>query len=89
MASASPVRNSSESPGRKEVKMKAVSKKMITATAMATQSPKALIISWASSQFNALQPLRPDRLCRLSVIPQELSVVGLPRFPLNTQLCLA
>jgi hypothetical protein len=36
VASASPVRNSSESPGRKEVRMNAVSKKIIRVTARAT-----------------------------------------------------
>jgi hypothetical protein len=36
VASASPVRNSSESPGKKEVRMKAVSKKIIRVTARAT-----------------------------------------------------
>lgn len=55
MESVKPVRNNSESPGKKEVKIKAVSKNMMTITAIAAQSPNVLRISCASSQFNLLR----------------------------------
>lgn len=45
VARVSPVKNRSESPGRKEVRIKAVSKKIIAVTASAAQSPKVLRIS--------------------------------------------
>jgi hypothetical protein len=50
-ASVKPVKNNRESPGKMEVKMKAVSMKITKATATAAQSPKASIIACASNQF--------------------------------------
>ena len=50
-----PVKKSSESPGKNEVKINAVSKKIMNVTAIAAQSPKLSMICWASSQFNLLR----------------------------------
>ena len=60
VAKVKPVRKRSESPGKKDVKIKAVSKKIMNATAIAAQSPKLLMISWASSQFKLLRSQGAD-----------------------------
>jgi hypothetical protein len=73
----SPMMKRSESPGKKEVKINAVSKNMTVTTAKTAQSPNASMIDCASSQSNTCR-LFSHLLNGLLIKLNQPSVIVLP-----------